>query len=804
MTPDHPESPFKDRYAASLRSHRMNQMRFALALPAFAFIASSCGEMPLDPGGGEPRSDVPQPILGEATGAKATNEFRIVTFGDSNTDVGYEGTKRSIRALSYVSRDKYALGPDDPHSPLQLAGKIEQRWQQLRGTPLKAVNHSVWGTTTGGDAFGGKDRSGGAPNARTVVDGVTRFEAEVLGVGAPTWHGGEPVSSNFPDGPRARVNAFVPGENSFAYISMGTNDVKRISTEQTTANLAWMIGRWASAGQDVDRFMITTLPPFDGAPEIPLLNEAIRALASQTGVHLIDLAAYTSDDGGLRWREPSLHVGDETHYAEIVRDWLAQQVVSHMDRVRPAERPAGAPSAAFEISSSAPFTEGDRLLFDASASSDPAGAALTYEWTFGDGSTGSGVTVAHSYVDDASYTAVLTVTNSSGLSDRDARIIEVANAAPVVDAGPDAAHPVGQEFALEASFTDAGIDDGRWIFSVDWGNGTSQTGNAKRQGAISGIRHIYEERGDYLIRITVQDKDGGIGWDEMTLTVQQDEAPVAMANGPFAADEGDWITMSSEGSAGGSGELFRYHWDFGDGTSSSGSSRAEVSKRYDDDGLYEVVLTVTNSFGVSAVTTTTAVIANVPPSARFSSPSAINEGSDYTIALTRGTDAGRIDRATLEYALNCGLGNGYSEWSQTVSSITCPLQLDQRPDITVSGKIRDKDGGESEYFATVRVRNVSPVVELVATSSTSITLGGAFSVVGSFRDDGVLDAPWTYVIEWGDGTTTTGTATDQHAPIEASHVFTKAGMYRPRLSVTDKDGDRGRSERLDVEVADSP
>ncbi|MGB8781400.1 MAG: PKD domain-containing protein [Candidatus Bathyarchaeia archaeon] len=79
-----------------------------------------------------------------------------------------------------------------------------------------------------------------------------------------------------------------------------------------------------------------------------------------------------------------------------------------------------------EVSASQIVNVGETVIFDASKSA-AYGTIVSYEWSFGDGTNGTGAVVSHSYNKLGTYQAELNVTDNNGLSSSETLTITVEN-----------------------------------------------------------------------------------------------------------------------------------------------------------------------------------------------------------------------------------------------------------------------------------------------------------------------------------------------------------------------------------------
>jgi PKD repeat protein len=166
-----------------------------------------------------------------------------------------------------------------------------------------------------------------------------------------------------------------------------------------------------------------------------------------------------------------------------------------------AESPSNKPTAAIAASPTA--GPAPLRVHLAGGGTDKVGL-VSYRWDFGDGSTGIGPAVDHTYTRGGTYMATLTVVNTQGNSAQTTVQIVVAAAANQIPTVSIVATPSQGDAPLDVLFQANAADPDGVIASYDWDFGDGNTGTGQT------VEHIYLVPGTYGVAVTVADNSGSL------------------------------------------------------------------------------------------------------------------------------------------------------------------------------------------------------------------------------------------------------------------------------------------------------
>jgi alpha-tubulin suppressor-like RCC1 family protein/PKD repeat protein len=368
-----------------------------------------------------------------------------------------------------------------------------------------------------------------------------------------------------------------------------------------------------------------------------------------------------------------------------------------------------------------------------------------------------------------------------------------ANTSPVARAGG----PYLANEGAEVTFDGTGSEDAeRNIVSYAWNFGDGQTFSST--DASVKPTHAYADNGTFTVTLTVTDAGGLSNVATSTATISN-VAPTGTFTTPATGVENTKIFLAlTPASDPGSADVLQYAFDCGDGKGyaalTATNNRPCVPA---DNGTLAVKGKVQDDDGGVTEYTGSIVVTNVAPTATFTYPTkSVPEGSTFNISLTKPVDAA-ADLPTLTFRLGC-----FQLFVFVASQMDC-LARDNGA-LGVSGRVIDKDQGETAYTGSVTITNVAPSVVI---NSVTVGTGRTITLTYTIVDPAGVNDMTNYCVSrggtlscglgfptsltFGEDTTFDHPFPSQTATRTATWTYTKPGNYTIIVRASDNDGGTG-------------
>ncbi|MBV8255666.1 MAG: PKD domain-containing protein [Chitinophaga sp.] len=403
------------------------------------------------------------------------------------------------------------------------------------------------------------------------------------------------------------------------------------------------------------------------------------------------------------------------------------------------------------------------VLFSSHLTSTGAETVVSYAWDFGDGTTGTGPSPAHTYTTEGNFGVTLTFTTSNGCKGT-AHTQLKAGLKPVVDFSATPPVVCAKD---PVQFTNLSVPRGQsWLWHFITDQDDPRTPDDERYSTEQNPLHYFRTIGKQSVELEVSNygcKEKLLKTDIVNVT-----SPVAQWRTKADCDKPMERTFDDQSQWDPDPTLPRIlQWDFGDGTPIV--TTTNPTHTYAQQGIYKVALKVSNNICDNEFSSEIYIV-NQSPTITLGQP-AVCIGKSLTLTAN-------IPEPSLQGATTIDWGDGTTtdtpSWNAPIEHMYATPGVYKIQLFTTDLNHCDKQSNMEEVTVNGPIPSFSVAGKPCRNSDITLT------------DNSTMN-PGNQLVSWkwnfGDNTpeVTIGTA-----PVVTTHQYTKDGGYTIKLLVTDK------------------
>ncbi|MGA2940378.1 MAG: PKD domain-containing protein, partial [Syntrophobacteraceae bacterium] len=390
------------------------------------------------------------------------------------------------------------------------------------------------------------------------------------------------------------------------------------------------------------------------------------------------------------------------------------------------------------------------------------GAATSWAWNFGDGSSCNTQNCNHTYTVPGTYSASITATGAGGSSSASLPITISPAQPPAVTVS---ASQTSGNIPLFVGFTTSST--GGPVTSWSWNFGDNGTSN------LQNATHYYTNPGTYTATLTATGP-GGSCTKAVSITALPQQPMVFIYATPTSGTA-PLIVQFLAGNSGGAATSWA--WNFGDGSS---CNTQNCNHTYTVPGTYSATITATGAGGSNSASLPITISPAQPPAVTVS-VSQTSGTAPLSVQFTGANTGGPV--TSWAWAFGDGATSAAQNPSHTYTSVGTYTAT-----VTATGP----GGSNSQSIAISVTAPPKPPLFTISASQTSGTAPLSVQFTGANTGGPVTSWAWTF----GDGATS--------AAQNPGHTYTSVGTYTAAVTATGPGGSNSQSIAISVTTPPKP